>query len=78
MRLKHSLYDFFYRQITNSPNKYILALLTIIIPIYNIFVLINLLLCYGTYESAQRIYNNNHELVNDPFINMIFAPEMCI
>lgn len=72
-----SLYDFFFKQMQESPNKYLLSIILLIVPGLNVLIWLCALMCAIIYHIALNVYKRNLLKVSDPLINMIYAPELC-
>eukprot|EP01016_Furgasonia_blochmanni_P016524 TRINITY_DN1961_c0_g1_i4.p1 TRINITY_DN1961_c0_g1~~TRINITY_DN1961_c0_g1_i4.p1 ORF type:complete len:298 (+),score=25.40 TRINITY_DN1961_c0_g1_i4:65-958(+) len=72
----------YYNQLINTirtlAKRTTLYLVILFIPIVGLFMLVWHIVCYLFYSECFRIYLDNKRLINDdPFVNMIFAPELC-
>eukprot|EP01016_Furgasonia_blochmanni_P025000 TRINITY_DN26990_c0_g1_i1.p1 TRINITY_DN26990_c0_g1~~TRINITY_DN26990_c0_g1_i1.p1 ORF type:complete len:228 (-),score=47.43 TRINITY_DN26990_c0_g1_i1:152-835(-) len=70
-------YNTFVNLFRTIAKRLILYLIALIVPLTGFAILVWQIYCYLFYLKSRKLFEENQRLVSDPFVNMIFAPELC-
>ena len=72
-----SAYKFIYSMMNNFLGEVLLIILMIFLPFINVITFILILWAFIYYMKFLIHFRRNEKIVDDPFKNMIYSPEMC-
>ena len=77
LMMDSSFYKCIYSMMNNFFGEVLLIIIMIFLPIINIFTFILVLWTFMFYQKFLALYKKNEKIVEDPFKNMVYSPEMC-